>query len=611
MDLYKFDRISYGIFGKWIEKRSGAYVELSHKLIQAHVGVPYEIYVSRTYLISILLSLPLGILVYLLLYDMFGFMGDFSLLIVPLLSVFCGFAVYSLMMAYPYYIANVRGNSLDIVLPHAVALMHAMSRGSSDITGFFKIISNNKKIYGEVSNEVRGVLIDTSILNNDLNTALRNAARNSPSESFKNFLDSLSTIITGGGNLVAYFLTKSEQYRLKALNANKAFMENLAVMAEMYVTGVAVGPLFIIVLLVVLGLIGGDKYYIFLLMMVYLFIPAGGIFFLLILSSMTDGTTSKFVKISDNYHPETEYQSIIKGMTRQRIYLFLKNHLKEFIEYPEKILYISVPIGLFFFIVTTFGYYSLEFDQLIYMIDDYLVFTAVIILLPYVVFVEVHFRRINQISSNFPEFLSRLVSLHESGLTLTASIKRLRTSNLGIMNEEVRKLITDIELGDGISAAFRNLGNRVNTITVQRAVVLIENALKMTGNVKDTLVIAASDAVTAKSMEEERSQSIKMYVLILYIAFFVFLYVSWSLVTGFFPQLPETQPGDVVEIAGEGISFAGFDKPLYIRLFFHAAILEALFSGLVAGQLGEGNAKLGLKHGLIMISIAYVVFVLL
>ncbi len=611
MNLYKFDRISYGIFGKWIEKRSGTYVELSHKLLQAHAGMPYEIFVSRTYLISILLSLPFGLLVYFLFYDLFGFLGDFSLLTVPLLSVFCGFAVYSIMMYYPYYIANMRGNSVDIVLPHAVALMHAMSRGSSDILGFFKIISSNKKIYGEISNEVRGVLIDTKILNNDLITALKKAARDSPSESFKNFLESLSTILTGGGNLVAYFLTKSEQYRLKALNANKAFMENLAVMAEMYVTGVAVGPLFVIVLLVVLGLIGGAKYYIFLLMIVYLFIPAGGIFFIIILSSMSEGITSKFVKISDISNPETEYQSIIKGMTRQRIYSFLKNPLKEFIEFPEKILYISVPIGLFFFIISTFGYYSLDFEQLIYRIDDYLIFTVMIVFLPYVVFVEAHFRRINQISSNFPEFLSRLVSLHESGLTLTASIKRLRTSNLGIMNDEVRKLITDIELGDGITGAFWNLGNRVNTITVQRAVVLIENALKVTGNVKDTLVIAASDAITAKSMEEERSRSIKMYVLILYIAFFVFLYVSWSLVTGFFPQLPEAQPGDVAQIAGEGISFSGFDKPLYIRLIFHAAILEALFSGLVAGQLGEGNVKLGLKHGLIMITIAYVVFMFL
>ncbi|VVB91215.1 Type II secretion system (T2SS), protein F [uncultured archaeon] len=608
MNLYKFDRISYRLFGRWVEKRNALYLELSGKLMKSHAGVPYEIYVSRSYLISILLSLPCGLLMYYLFYDLLVSPGYLSLLMIPIFSVLCGFAVYSLIMAYPYYRANVRGNSIDIVLPHVVALMHAMSRGSSDISGFFNIIANNKKIYGEISDEVRGVLVDTRLLNIDLNTALKNAARNSPSESFKNFLESLSTITASGGNLVAYFLTKSEQYRLKALNANKAFMENLAVMAEVYVTGVAVGPLFIIVLLVVLGLIGGAKYYIFLLIMVYLFIPAGGIFFILIISSMTEGTASKFVKMENKSHTGSQYQPLMRGETREKIYQFLKNPLKEFIENPEKILYASIPIGLIFFIIGTFNYYSLEFEQTIYMIDDYVVFTAIIVFLPYAVFVEAHFNRINQISSNFPEFLNRLVSLHESGLTIPASIKRLKSSNLGILNPEVSKINTDIELGDGVTAAFRNFGKRVNTVTVQRVVVLIENALRMTGNVKDTLVIAASDAITARSMEEDRSRSIKMYVLILYIAFFVFLYVSWSLVTGFFPQLPEGQIGEVTEIAGEGISFSGFDKQLYIRLFFHAAVLEGFFSGLVAGQLGEGSAKLGLKHGLVMISIAYLMF---
>ncbi len=296
---------------------------------------------------------------------------------------------------------------------------------------------------------------------------------------------------------------------------------------------------------------------------------------------------------------------------REEIYNFIRNPLKILVEFPEKALWISVPSGLLFFLLSTSGYYGMDFEQLIYKIDDYLVFTAIIIFLPYALFVEVHFYRINQISLNFPEFLNRLVSLHESGLTLAASIRRLMTSNLGILNMEISKINTDIELGDGIIEAFRNFGNRVNTVAVQRVVVLIENALRMTGNVKDTLVIAASDAIIARSMEEERSRSIKLYVIILYIAFFVFLYVVWSLVTGFFPQLPEAQSGASAEIAAEGISLTGFDKVLYIRLFFHAAVLEGFFSGLVAGMLGEGDVRLGLKHGLAMIAIAYVVFMLL
>ncbi|MDD5615543.1 MAG: type II secretion system F family protein [Candidatus Methanoperedens sp.] len=611
MNLKKFDSVSYRIFGKWVEKRSGEYLELSHKLMQAHAAVPYEVYVSRSFLISLLLSVPGGIIAFIIFYGLVGIPLLISILLLPLMCAAAGVLVYGLMMAYPYYKANARGRSIDIVLPHVVALMHALSRGSSDISAFFKVVASNKKIYGEISEEVKGTLIDTKILSIDFNSALKNAANNTPSESYKNFLESLSTVISGGGNLVAYFLTKSEQYRLKALNSNKEFMENLAVLAEVYVTGIAVGPLFIIVLLVVLGLIGGAKYYFFLLLIVYLIIPAGGIFFIFLLDSMMDGIAAKFIKIEEDLHHTREDKSILKGVLRERIYYFIKDPFKILVEVPEKVLWVSVPAGLIFFVLFTFGYYNLDFEQLIYMIDDYLIFTAIIILTPYALFVEVHFSKINQISSNFPEFLNRLVSLHESGLTVATSIKRLMSSNLGILNSEVRKINTDIELGDGITGAFRNFGNRVNTVTVQRVVVVIENAMKMTGNVKDTLVIAAGDAINARSMEEERSRSIKMYVLILYIAFFVFLYVVWSLVTGFFPQMPEAQSGAVTEIAGEGISISGFDKALYIRLFFHAAVLEGFFSGLVAGMLGEGDVRLGLKHGLVMVTIAYIMFMFL
>jgi len=611
MNLKKLDSVSYRIFGKWVEKRSEKYLELSHKLMQAHAAVPYEIYVSRSYLISLLLSVPGGIIACIIFYGLIGIPLLISLLLLPLMCALAGVLVYGMMRAYPYYKANVRGRSIDIVLPHVVALMHALSRGSSDISVFFKVVASNKKIYGEISDEVKGTLIDTKILSIDFNSALKNAAKNTPSESYKNFLESLSTVIAGGGNLVAYFLTKSEQYRLKALNSNKEFMENLAVLAEVYVTGIAVGPLFIIVLLVMLGLIGGGKYYFFLLLIVYLIIPTGGIFFVFLLDSMMEGIAAKFIKIEKETHHAKEEAVILKGMLREKIYTFVKDPFKILVEFPEKVLWVSGPVGLIFFILFTFRYYSLEFDQLIYMIDDYIICAVLIIFTPYAFFVEAHFKKINQISSNFPEFLNRLVSLHESGLTVATSIKRLMSSNLGILNSEVRKINTDIELGDGITGAFRNFGNRVNTVSVQRVVVLIENAMKMTGNVKDTLLIAASDAINAKQMEEERSRSIKMYVLILYIAFFVFLYVVWSLVTGFFPQMPEAPPDGVAEIAGEGISFSGFDKALYTRLFFHAAVLEGFFSGLVGGILGEGDVRLGLKHGLLMVTIAYVLFMFL
>ncbi|MFZ2410123.1 MAG: type II secretion system F family protein, partial [Candidatus Methanoperedens sp.] len=309
-----------------------------------------------------------------------------------------------------------------------------------------------------------------------------------------------------------------------------------------------------------------------------------------------------------------EYQEtnslLQRGRLRLKIYDFLKNPVKNFIETPEKVLFFSIPVGLLFFVLSTYNYYSLEFDRIVYMIDDYLIFTAFIVLLPYSIFAEAHFRRIRQISLNFPEFLNRLVSLHDSGMTIAASIKRLGSSNLGILTSEVNKMDIDIELKGSISEAFRNFGRRINTLSVQRVVVLVDNAIKMTGNIKDTLVIAANDATAAKAMDEDRKMSTQMHIIIIYIAFFVFLYVIWALVTSFLPEIPNVTPetAAAAQIAGEGITFSGIDKLLYTRLFFHASVLEGFFSGLVAGQMGDSDARLGLKHSLAMTAIAYIMF---
>jgi flagellar protein FlaJ len=46
----------------------------------------------------------------------------------------------------------------------------------------------------------------------------------------------------------------------------------------------------------------------------------------------------------------------------------------------------------------------------------------------------------------------------------------------------------------------------------------------------------------------------------------------------------------------------------YKRLFSHAAMIQGFFSGLVAGQMGEGDVVAGLKYSAIMLIIAWVTF---
>lgn len=49
----------------------------------------------------------------------------------------------------------------------------------------------------------------------------------------------------------------------------------------------------------------------------------------------------------------------------------------------------------------------------------------------------------------------------------------------------------------------------------------------------------------------------------------------------------------------------------YTSLFFAMSMIQAIFSGLVAGQIGEGSIRAGIKHSLIMSSITVGSFMIL
>ncbi len=601
-----FDRISFWIFGNLSKKINGGSQELQDQLIKSRICMPIDIYISMAYLISILTLIPLGFLSYFLFRGILEQLPALViLLIISLLSIIFGFALFRMILVYPEIAANLRGRKIDILLPHAIALMHALSRGSNDIMVSFEIISKNRKLFGEVSQEVEGALVEAKLLNNNIKTALKNSVAQSPSDTFKNFLEGLSTILASGGDIVAFFLNKSEQFRIKAVNENKAYMETLGLLSEVYVTGFAVGPLFIIVLLVILGLMG-DMDYFLLMLMVYIFIPVGALMFIILISTLSKGLNSGFIDIETKLSAEDKYLRIQQGRLRMKINDFIQDPFKKLVEVPERVLFFTIPVAVLFFIITTYNFYDSGFFEAINDIDDYIIFSVFIALIPYSLFLEAHFHKIDQISKNFPEFLNRLVSLHDSGLTIGASLKRVGSTNLGILNQEINKMNIDLELRGNLTETFRNFGNRIKTLAVQRVVILFENAVRMTGNIKDTLIIAAQDAQISRNMEEDRIMSTKMHVYVLYIAFFVFLYVSWSLVTGFLPQLPELPPESVPDMGS--IAFAGVDKPLFVRLFFHASVIEGFFSGLVAGQIANGDARLGIKHSIVMTAIAYLLF---
>lgn len=77
-----------------------------------------------------------------------------------------------------------------------------------------------------------------------------------------------------------------------------------------------------------------------------------------------------------------------------------------------------------------------------------------------------------------------------------------------------------------------------------------------------------------------------VYVVISYMSFFVFIFVILMLATKFVPTMHMTSVASSSAPAG-GSFISSFDADNFIRILFHATIIQGYMSGLVAGQMGK------------------------
>jgi flagellar protein FlaJ len=656
-ERYPIDGIAYQLFSGYSSRNHPAYFDLEMNLRKANINVPLDIYVSRTLFISLMAAVAVAgsMLATLALVALTSYSGTFlpwepvteGSLLAQVASSPWFFAIavttaaflatyvssYMLYRNYPYYRANVRESNINQMLPHTVTFMYAMSNGGMNLLEIFRTINEHSDIYGEVAVELETVVRGVDLLGLDLISSIKQASLLTASEPLRNFFDSLATNMESGGDLANFLRSRSDQFQVVASQERKALLDMLSMLAEVYVTAFVAGPLFLITILISLGMItSGDMRQIEIL--IYLLIPVGSLLFVWVLTTLGFGSLDdrarelkreldefKEVRVVPASTSFAVSKAIQRAELRYTVKKFIDNPTHVFMNRPTSVLYVTVPVAAIVFIALAWPQFTLPSLTnpgtpsygFISRIDDLLLLALAIALLPFIAFWEARSRRIRKMDAAIPEFLKRLASYNESGLTLTLAIKSLLNSNLGVLTSEIRKIWSDIEWGAETKDALMRFEYRVNTAAIRRVVTLITKASESSGDIKETLSIAAADAAASQSDREERVLNMLLYVSIIYISFFVFLYIIYVLVTVFLPMVPgQSFSMQMPGTSSNSMTLAGtVDLDDYRLIFLHAVLIQGLFSGIVAGMMGEGNLYSGLKHSAIMMLIGYVIFALL
>jgi flagellar protein FlaJ len=288
---------------------------------------------------------------------------------------------------------------------------------------------------------------------------------------------------------------------------------------------------------------------------------------------------------------------------------FLKHPFQVLTERPENILIVCLPASLllffggFLFLVQNYGI-NVIFNST--SVDDFLMFSVLIAIVPVALLDLKEQMRVTNLENALPNFFRDLAGMNDSGMTLPNAVHLVAAAEYGTLTPHIRKLDNEMSWGVGFVEALYRFGKGLGTTLADRSVDLIAKASKAGGDVSEVLRAAAKDTYEVVNLQQERANNMLIYVIIVLVAFAVFLFVIAILVSSFLSTMATA--GATAAASGATGFGAQIDIFIYKRLFSHAAMLQGFFSGLVAGQMGEGRVIGGLKYSAIMLLIAWITF---
>jgi flagellar protein FlaJ len=228
--------------------------------------------------------------------------------------------------------------------------------------------------------------------------------------------------------------------------------------------------------------------------------------------------------------------------------------------------------------------------------DEFVFFAVIVAVSPPAILAYIDYGWRKGIDERLPELFRSLVQAQETGMTLPQALEHISERDYGPLTIELKKMTAQISWGMNFEEAFLNLGRRVNTVLMQRAVPMIIEASRSGGHVEKVFGPMGKFIQTTLLLNKERRTQTKPYIAIIYVAFFVFLFTIILLFRSFFVGIEQLPLLGTALMAPEEIE----------RIFFHMTAIQAFFGGLIAGKIGEGTINAGLKHSLVLMICGYI-----
>ena len=214
-------------------------------------------------------------------------------------------------------------------------------------------------------------------------------------------------------------------------------------------------------------------------------------------------------------------------------------------------------------------------------------------------------RWLSAIEDQMPLLVRGVSESQETGLTLVQALEKVVDDKMigHPLSDEVRKLTVQMSWGASFEQALTSLKERINSPIVDRFCALVLEASNSGGTIKKVFSSTAGFMEEMKDIDKETTAQMKPYVIVIYVAFAIFVVVAVLLVRSFLA--PAQGAPSLFGTTTSSMSLSGLKD-----FFYKDMLVSAVTGGLMAGKLAERRVASGLKHAIILTLVGYVIFVI-
>lgn len=500
---------------------------------------------------------------------------------VGLIMVFIPLITYGIMINLPRISSSDLAFKVDSELPFFAAYVSAIANSGLSV---FKAVERiaSIRILSTMSRLARWAYIRFRVYGEDPLSALSSVASSVSSRAFSEFISGYVTTVRTGGDVIHYIDTRLHDIVNEAAERVKRAAEFLGTLMESYIGAAAILLIGLDVLYLSQAVTPfGDRYAAFMqaINSNYMF----GLF-------VVPGITLAFIylgEISTFRTPYTDYRpykwagasiAVAASLGLLEYILLFHGDLSSRIQIP------SFPLPLDFTVI--FG------------------ISLVASFLPTAIVANKLVTERIEVDKEYAEFLRDATELRKSGFTPEKIFEILRsTRRYGVFDEHLDRIVRQVRYGVPIREVLSSIIPKLHSYLSRVFTFLLVETIDLGGaspQVLDMLASFANSIVTVQEGMRARLRPLRYVpyigVAILVLTLVILIFSVVAIVTQIGASGATAITGNLINLLATSFSFT--------------ITIDAFLMGLIAGKLGEGELAMGFKHGVAMVAIVVITYML-